>query len=287
MSVVAVARKDFLDTTRTMSLWVLVGLFTLLTLAVAIVIGLNSEIVGSGEVAGAQLVFFVVGIMGLFVSIASIVLCYKSLAGERESGSIKLLLALPHTRRDVVVGKVVGRGAAIGLPAGLAVLVAGVVAFALAGVVDVVALVVATVVTVAFGHVYAGLMVGISASTGSTSKAVGLSIATFFVFEIVWSNLLLALVLVLNGFSFPDRFPWWYAVGVQLAPSQAYSSTVVALAPGLSDSAAMEVPGAAVEGTSSLVEAIYSSPEVGIVVLALWLIVPVAIGISSFERADL
>lgn len=287
MSVLAVARKDFLDTTRTRSLWALAGFFLLVTLVIAYVIGRNPEFAGGEDVGGAQLLFFVTGVMGLFVSIAAIVFCYKSLAGERESGSVKLLLSLPHTRRDVVLGKVLGRGAAIGLPAGLAVLVAGVVSFALAGVVDVVALVVVTLATVAFGVVYAGVMVGVSATTGSTSKAVALAIAVYFVFEIVWSNLLLGLVLVLNGFSFPSQFPWWYALGVQLAPSQAYSSTVVALVPGLADGAATSIQGGQVEETSGLLEAIYSSPEVGIAVLALWLVLPVALGSWAFERADL
>lgn len=285
MSVVAVARKDFLDTTRTMSLWALVGLFLLVTIGIAVAYGLNlAQIAGPQGATGQGLMLFISGTMGLFVSIAAIVLCYKALAGERESGSVKLLLSLPHTRRDVVLGKLLGRGAAIGGAAGGSVLVAGVVGSALAGAFDPVALVVVAVVTAVFGFVYAGIMVGVSATTGSTSRAISLALGVFFVFELIWDVVPLAIVVVLNGFELPTSFPAWYLLLVQVPPSQAYSSTIVAAVPGLSDGAGA---GAQVEGTEGLLEGLYASPEIGVVILAVWLLVPVAVGIRSFELADL
>jgi len=293
VSVRTVARKDFLDTTRTRSLWALLGTFLLLTLGTAIAYGLNlASLAGPGGPTGEGLLLFVSGTMGLFVSIAAIVLCYKALAGERESGSIKLLLSLPHTRRDVVLGKVLGRGAAIGLSASAAVLIAGLVGFALAGASDVeafVALVVVTLVTAAFGFVYAGLMVGLSATASTTSRAITVALGVFFVFELLWDVIPLIFIVVLNGFEIPSELPGWYNLLAQVPPSQAYSSTIVAIVPGLSGSDAGGGAGFQVEGsgTEGLIEGLYSAPEVGVVVLVLWLVVPVAIGTWAFQRADL
>jgi ABC-2 type transport system permease protein len=47
--------------------------------------------------------------------IVGVVVGYNAVSGGRESGSLKLLLSLPHSRADVVFGKVVGRGAALSL----------------------------------------------------------------------------------------------------------------------------------------------------------------------------
>lgn len=52
----------------------------------------------------------------LILPLAVILLCYRSVVGERESGSLKFLLGLPLTRRDVFVGKFVGRTAGIVVP---------------------------------------------------------------------------------------------------------------------------------------------------------------------------
>lgn len=286
MSVVAVARKDFLDTTRTRSLWGLLGFFLLLTLGTAIAYARNlANLAGPGGPTGQGLMLFVSGTMGLFVSIAAIVLCYKALAGERESGSIKLLLSLPHTRRDVVLGKVLGRGAAIGLTAGGAVLVAGLVGFVLAGAADVVALLAVSLVTAAFGFVYAGLMVGLSATTGTTSRAISLALAVFFVFEIVWDVVVLALLWVVDR-SLAQPYPGWVEIAVKVAPSNAYTATI-AVIPGLSDTPGGGLGAGAGDGSAGLLAEIYAAPEVGVAILLLWLVVPVAVGIWAFQRADL
>jgi len=41
---------------------------------------------------------------------------YAAISKERTSGSLKLLLSLPHSRKDVIIGKVVGRCGVVGVP---------------------------------------------------------------------------------------------------------------------------------------------------------------------------
>lgn len=289
MSVRTVARKDFLDTTRSRSLWALLALFVLVAVGIAVAYGLNPEFLAeSGSATASDLLLFVASSMGLFVSIAAVVLCYKALAGERESGSVKLLLSLPHTRTEVVLGKLLGRGVVIGGSAGVAVLVAGAVGFALAGVADVLALAAAAAVTVAFGFVYAGIVVGLSATTGSTSRAVALVLGVFLLVEMVWDVVVYAAVWVAGGFASPFPLPEWATLALQLSPSTAYTSAIVAVVPDLSDAAAAGGTGVQVDGgDGGMLEGISAAPEVGVVVLLAWLVVPVAIGVWSFRRADL
>jgi ABC-2 type transport system permease protein len=43
------------------------------------------------------------------VPVLALVASYLAIAGERESGTLKLLLGMPPTRREVVLGKLLGR----------------------------------------------------------------------------------------------------------------------------------------------------------------------------------
>lgn len=74
----------------------------------------------------------------------------------------------------------------------------------------------------------------------------------------------------------------------QLSPSSAYLSAVVALVPDLTGSVGSEPAqaGAGVEVTAADAEPFYASPEVGIVVLAGWLLVAFLVGYYRFTDAD-
>ena len=115
MTWTVVARKEFEDTIR--SRW-LIGLSVLFALLVGAAVYVTSLIFGSGGSTLSStevLQAFPIkdGIVTTLIPLVALVAAYNAVVGERESGSLKLLLALPHSRADVVAGKVVGRGAAL------------------------------------------------------------------------------------------------------------------------------------------------------------------------------
>lgn len=281
MSWTAVARKDFQDARLSRSLWLLTGLFVLFAAGMAWVYTEFSALgADDPELTALGLYDFLASSATLFVSIAALVLAYKAIAGERDSGSVKLLLGLPHSRLDVVVGKVVGRTATLAVSIVLGFVVALGVIVALYDAYSLVDYALFVGLTLLFALVYVSLMVGISASVATSGKAAALAFGTFVVVELLWGAVATAAVYVANGFSLPAiaDYPTWYFGIVSLSPSAAYQS---ALATVLDDaSTAGEVIG-------SNAEAIYLEPWFGFVWLTLWLVVPLAIGAFRFSRADL
>lgn len=283
MSSVTVARKDFRDAIQSRALWALIVTFGVLSSITTYGYTEAPGLFGSeSEPTFGGLVFFLLTFTSLFVPVAAIVVGYKAIAGERELGSIKLLLSQPTTRREVFVGKVVGRALVLGVGLAVGLLVGLLVGALLIGGIDVTALVAFLGLTVLFVAVYAVIMVSISASTGSTTRASTLAVGFFMLFEIVWDAVPVAIVYVVEGFTLPSTFPDWVYVVTQVSPSAAYSSGLFALLPDVAD---------ALEGTSPEAEAdggpFYQTPELGLLMLVLWLVVPLIVGYVRFERADL
>lgn len=289
MSVLAIAEKDFRDAIQSRALWALLAVFVLLSTLLSYAYAEAPEVVGAtGDPAAGPteptvggLLFFTAGIVSLFVTLAAIVVCYKAIAGERELGSIKLLLALPHTRRDVLLGKLLGRAAVLAVALAIGLLVGFGVGFELLGTVEVVPVALFVLVTLLFTGVYVAIVVSISATTGSTSRATTLAVGFFLLFELAWDVVPGAIVYVANGLSMPASLPSWTFPVVQLSPSTAYVTALTAVLPEMAEAA----PNQSVAGSDF--DAFYATPEIGFLVLALWLVVPLAIGYGRFQRADL
>jgi ABC-2 type transport system permease protein len=283
MSWVAVARKDFRDALRSRALWGLSAVFLLLVGVFAVAYATVDEVSG-GDPSALGLIFFVASAIGTFVSLAAIVVCYRAIAGERESGSMKLMLALPHTRRDVVVGKLVGRTAVLAVPIVVALLVGSVLGTALLGELAPVATLLFGAVALLFALTYAGIMVGLSATTGSTTRAATFAIGFFIVVEVLWDGILLGLVFLTSGFQLPTpgEFPAWLFPLSQLTPSTGFVTSLSAVIP--------DAPTAAAAGSGpgpGQLDAVFATPWIGVVALLFWVVVPVALGYWSFQRADL
>ncbi|PSP33518.1 hypothetical protein BRC64_03440 [Halobacteriales archaeon QH_10_67_22] len=119
----AVAKKEFQDAVRSKGLWVLSLVFGLLFVFPAARIWWEQRD-SAGELdaraADVGMQFFIsqfyLDTVTLVMSIVVLFVGYAALTKEKESGSLKFLLSLPFSRRDVIVGKVLGRAAVVAVP---------------------------------------------------------------------------------------------------------------------------------------------------------------------------
>lgn len=275
MSLLVVARKDFADARRSKTLVALAGLFILVgvggTYLYTILPTMDPSI---GPVSETGLYNFLVQITALFVAISALVVSYKAIAGESESGSAKLLLGLPHTRRDVFLGKVLGRGVVMLLAVLVGLIASFGVASYLVGGLSVLTFAVFVAVTLGFALVYVTLIVSLSATTKSTSRAATLAIGAFVVLELFWDAVVFAAAFVGNGFAAPAAgMPTWALALNGFAPSIAYQTAVGWLLGWLSG-AQLAVP-------------FFQQAWFALLVLAIWALIPGLIGYSRYSRADL
>jgi len=283
MTWVAVARKDFRDAVRSRALWALSAVFLLMAGGISVAYATVDEISG-GAPSAAGLVFFVAGVIGTFVSLAAILACYRAVAGERDSGTIKVLLSLPHSRADVVLGKLFGRTAVLALPV-VGTLVLGVLlGGALMGDVDVLATLLLAVVALLFTLAYVGIMVGLSAAAATTTRAATYTIGFFVVVELFWDVVVFGIAFAANGFSFRGvtDFPAWLYPVTQVPPSSSFVTSLSAVIPDAPTAA-----GGAGGMSPAQIDAFFATPWVGVVALAVWAVAPVGLGYLRFQRADL
>jgi ABC-2 type transport system permease protein len=187
VSLEAVARKDFEDAVRSRWLLGLTALFVALVSAAAWVVN-----PGPGQTASTNALlnslFIRDALVTTLMPLIALVIAYSAVVGERESGSLKLLLSLPHSRAEVVFGKVLGRSAALTVALLVGFLLPAVVlgAGALRFTFDPVAYLGYTLLTAVLGVVFVAIAVGFSAATASQRIAIGGAIALYFLFVPLW-----------------------------------------------------------------------------------------------------
>ncbi|WP_267643640.1 ABC transporter permease subunit [Haloarchaeobius amylolyticus] len=271
-----IARKEVSDSVRSRLVWTIVvlvaGLTSVAAGALKFVPGVEADalagINGATEFAG------------LLVPIVALVAAYLAIAGERESGSVKVLLGFPPSRAEVVAGKFLGRGAVVAAAISAGYAVSGVVTVAVYGTLPVTAFVLTLLLTALLGVVFVGIAVGLSATTGTRSRAMTASIAVYLVLTLFWDLVPQGAHLLVQGSQPEPPLPGWFVLLQSLSPTGAYSSLVTAVVsweaglPGLSGLIAGDLP-------------FYLEPWFLLLVLAAWAAVPLLVGYRAFERADL
>ncbi|MFC3959183.1 ABC transporter permease subunit [Halovivax cerinus] len=289
MSTVAVAKKDVMDGIRSKLLW---GLMVLFVLSV----GGISWLFAGGETSGAPtdlevtLLFAISALPAIFflIPITGLVVSVKSIVRERELGSIKILLSLPHSRFEVLFGKFLGRS----LLLTVAILVGFVPGAAILstqfGTVPGQELAGLTVMTVLFGIVFVAVGIGLSALVTTETRATVGGVIVFILLY-TWSGIVTSIngrldLLSGDALLFVQRFHLFTV----------FQDTLLALLSIVHD----EVPNASSavlgqralsnpEGIGTVSEPFYLQHWFAFVILALWIVVPLAIGYWRFERADL
>ncbi len=194
--VATIAGKEFWDRIRNRWVLAVALVFTAFALSIAYFGAAQQGTVGfrSIEVTIASLVSLVIYLIPLI----ALLLGFDAIVGERERGSLDLLLSMPITRVELLLGKYLGLAAALAFStvAGF-----GLVGLVLSAQLDLAALFhyfgfMAS--SVLLGCAFLSLAVMLSVFAAERTRASGLAIALWFFFVLVFDLLLLG-ALVLGG----------------------------------------------------------------------------------------
>lgn len=272
-----IARKDFEDAIRSRIYWVSVAMFAILT---ALMVSVAKFLPGTNATAAVGL-GVATEFAGILVPIVALVAAYLSVAGEREGGAIKILLGLPPSRGDVVLGKLVGRSGVVllGTVAGFGF--AGLAASLIYGSLPLGVFLWITGLTGVLALAFVAVAVGISAATATRARAMGAAIGVYLLFAVMWDFVPYGLHFLVYGSPPGVELPAWYFLVERLSPPGAYGQAVGhvlgsqgGVAPPLAARLGGEVP--AYLGSSTLVA-----------VFATWIVVPILLGYIRFRRVDL
>ena len=204
--IATVAAKEFWDRIRNRWVLAVALVFTAFALSIAYFGAAQQGSVGfrSIEVTIASLVSLVIYLIPLI----ALVLGFDAIVGERERGSLDLLLSMPITRLELLLGKYLGLAAALTFStiAGF-----GLVGMVLAAQLDLAALFHYfgfMLSSVLLGCAFLSLAVMVSVFAADRTRASGLAIALWFFFVLIFDLLLLGALVVTGGQTGGEFFPY-------------------------------------------------------------------------------
>lgn len=297
MSYRLVARKDFEDVVRSWLLWSIVGVFLLL-------LGIVGLAASSNDLSGAEdtamyVLFNALGAQ-LLIPVTALVVGYMAITAERQSGSLRVLFGLSHSRGDVVLGKILSRTGAMVVATVVVCLALLAMILATIGTVEWTRFLAFFWLTVLLALSFTAIAVGISATVATRAKAMGAAIGSYVFFALLYHPIVAGVHYAVEGGLAGYTAPEWYFLLKRLDPMTAYRETL-SLVTGQYLSPMIGWPnmvedlpaGAAAENSLLLTNRLggdlpfYLSEWFGVAVLLAWFVAPLAVGYWRFARADL
>lgn len=281
MSWAAIARKDLRDARRAKMLWGATLVFTFFYAVFLFTASGN----GPAEDAAVDAIGPLIFSGAFFLPLVVIAMGYLAIAGERESGSIKYLLGLPNSRREVLFGKFVGRAAVATLAVGVAVSIGAAIFLFKFGTVP---LEYGTyvAVTLYFALVFTAIAVGFSALVATRGQAMAATIGTYFVFGVLWIipgiNPQDSVAYVVEDVLGMAAAPELYEFVQNLSPVMAYLSALQGFVYGVPEEGSGGEFHPAAADTP-----FYLTDDFMLVILSAWIVLPLAIGYWRFRTAEL
>ncbi|SDX77294.1 ABC transporter permease [Halobellus clavatus] len=305
MSWQAVARKEFRDAIRSRWLHGSTLFFALFlggasALFFGVLLGPESRQVSNlfGFFASLGVFSFSFpGLLALVLGFIALSTSYGSITEERETGSVKLLLSLPNSRLDVMIGKLLGRSAVVvaallvGFLATFVILVATGSRLELGSFVPQVAL------TALLGAAFVSVGLSLSALADSNREATLATMGLYLVFAILWGSIAEGIPKLINyaaeqvGMSVAELTRVKIGVFLKyLNPLKTYETLAAQLYYGPAQARLVSttfgertILAPVLEGSPPF----YFTGWFLFLVLLAWIVLPAAVGYWSFERADL
>lgn len=271
MSTLVVAKKDFEDAIRARTLQLLVAFFVGFT---TLVFHYHRSRLGE-EPTFTTLFDGIVGMLGVVVPILGVMIGYKAIVGERESGSLKLLLTLPHSRLDVMLGKFLGRSAIVVVTMAVGFALAGIQTIVFTDLFSLTKFLLAAGEITLFGIIFVAIAMAFSTAMRSSMKAsigaLGLTIVFSFLYDLVYGIFVQFVDPIPidpeTGMGQPEPGPNWILLLKRLNPRRAFYEP---------SSWAIKEP-----------TPFYLEPWFGWVIVAFWLLVPLGLAYLRFRNSDL
>lgn len=279
-TILALSKKEFLDSVRNKWILAVAAVFVILTL-VASYLGAVQTGGGVGFRGLPATVTFMASIETILLPILGLMLSYASLAGEREQGSLQLLSAHPITRPETVFGKFLGLGAVLGVAIVTGLLASALIVVAAAGTEGFGPFLLFVVVSWGFGLAFMSVGILISSMASRRSVALGGAVLLWFIFAFIYDVVVLGIFIASGGTlslvpGGSISLPAWYWAATMFNPGDSFGllSALLFSLSGAFGFGFGEVPGFVNGVTLSLV-------------LVAWIMIPLLLAIARIRDADL
>jgi Cu-processing system permease protein len=270
----AIVKKEFMDSVRNKWIIVVTSVFVLLALVASY---FGSAMQGlTGFQGFALTIVAILLVSSILIPIISLMLGYGAIVGEKERGSMDLLLSMPITREAVFISKFLGLASVLFLSVFLGFGTAGVVIAAFAGATNVGQYLLFLFATYLLGLVYLSLALLLSSVTKRRSTAMGGAILIWFFFNLIYDVIVIGVYVAIEGIPTQGSltgFPDWYFVAELFNPSATYSFLSQLIV-------------GSVEGAPGIPFPWFVNGFSVVGVMLLWLIIPGILAMWVFTKKD-
>ena len=206
-AILSIAKKEFMDNYRNQWIIALSAIFVILPIIVSY---FGSQPLGAGFRDFKSTINGMRMAVQSLIPIIGLMLGYATIVGEIEKGSIGVLLSLPATRTEVIIGKFLGLGSVICSTILIGFGTAGIIIAANISDPDYGLYLIFIGTSILLGLVFVGLALFFSSFFKKRSAAIGGAIFLWIFFTMFWQFLMFALLLVTRPegvYTMPD---WFY-----------------------------------------------------------------------------
>ena len=266
-----IIRKEFEDSLRTRWLQAMALIYALLALAISY-LGLISR----GEIGFQNLEFTLASLVNLaiyLIPLMALLLGHAAIVGEREGGSLAVLLTITASRREVLLGKFLGLSLSLAAASLGGFGSAGLIIALRTGFTNwwdyLVFILLATFLSICFLSI--GLL--ISAYVKRQSMALGISILIWFFLVVIFDLLLLGLLIYTSDSSNSG----WLTILMLINPTDVFRMFNMLRLDTLKETM----------GMASLISPVLRNPLLLLGILFSWVIIPLAAADTIFRRIEI
>ena len=273
-AIYSIAKKEFLDNYRNKWIIALSIIFLILTLVISYFStrgGVGWKDLGN-TIGG--MMFFV----QILIPIIALMLSYATIVGEREKGSLSLLLSYPIKREEIIIGKFLGLSSVLAIAIFIGFGISGIIIGINVKDVQWGDYLVFILSSILFGVVYIALAIFFSSVLKKRSTAIGAAIFIWFLFAMIWNIILFGILVSNYGFDKISQEDWtapdWYYVSSIINPITAFSMLVALNVGPVQADIAGKLP-------------TFYTTETTLLILFLWVIIPLLVALYIFKKRDI